>query len=213
VWSYELGEKARLFDRRLTLDASLYYEDWQNIQLEALPGDWPLNINGEHATIYGGEAEAKAALGGGFDLSLSGSYTDASVDPGPHWLIEPLHKLSDVAPVNGDLILSYSHDLSDRYRFNAQLENAYVGKRFSLAFPYGFTTNGEYVALPSYDLTNLRAGIQSGDGWGVSVFVNNVFNQRAELESLLQETLPSAAFNRIVTNQPLTAGIDLTFHL
>jgi iron complex outermembrane recepter protein len=213
VWSYELGEKARLFDRRLTLDASLYYEDWQNIQLEALPGDWPLNINGEHATIYGGEAEAKAALGGGFDLSLSGSYTDASVDPGPHWLIEPLHKLSDVAPVNGDLILSYTRDLSDRYRFNAQLENAYVGKRFSLAFPYGFTTNGEYIALPSYDLTNLRAGIQSSDGWGVSVFVNNVFNQRAELESLLQETLPSAAFNRIVTNQPLTAGIDLTFHL
>jgi outer membrane receptor protein involved in Fe transport len=213
VWSYELGEKARLFDRRLTLDASLYYEDWQNIQLEALPGDWPLNINGEHASIYGGEAEAKAALGGGFDLSLSGSYTDASVDPGPHWLIEPLHKLSDVTPVNGDLILSYSHDLTDRYRFNAQLENAYVGKRFSLAFPYGFTTNGEYIALPSYDLTNLRAGIQSSDGWGVTVFVTNLFNQRAQLESLLQETLPSAAFNRIVTNQPLTAGIDLSFRM
>ncbi len=213
VWSYELGEKARLFDRRLTLDASLYYEDWQNIQLEALPGDWPLNINGEHASIYGGEAEAKAALGAGFDLSVSGSYTDASVDPGPHWLIEPLHKLSDVTPVNGSLILSYTRDLSDKYRLNAELENAYVGKRFSLAFPFGFTTNGEYIALPSYDLTNLRAGIQSSDGWGVTLFVKNLFNQRAELESLLQETLPSAAFNRIVTNQPLTAGIDLTFHL
>ncbi|MGC1301676.1 MAG: TonB-dependent receptor [Caulobacteraceae bacterium] len=211
VWSYEAGQKARFFDRRLTVDASVYYEDWSNIQLEALPGDWPLNINGNHATIYGGEIETQAVLGGGFNLSVSGSYTDASVDPGPHWLITPLHKLSDVAPVNASLILSYSKDITDAYRFNAELENAYVGKRFSLAFPFGFSTNGEYIALPSYDLTNLRAGIQSRDGWGVSLFVNNVFNQRAQLESLLQETLPSAAFNRIVTNQPLTAGVDLSY--
>jgi hypothetical protein len=41
--------------------------------------------------------------------------------------------------------------------------------------------------------------------------VNNVFNKHAQLESLYQETLPSAAFNRIVTNQPMTAGIDLTY--
>ncbi len=52
VWSYELGEKARFFDRRLTIDSSVYYEDWQNIQLEATPGDWPENINGNHAAIY-----------------------------------------------------------------------------------------------------------------------------------------------------------------
>ncbi|WP_158915206.1 TonB-dependent receptor [Caulobacter sp. S45] len=211
VWSYEAGQKARFFDRRLTVDASVYYEDWSNIQLEALPGDWPLNINGNHATIYGGEVETQAVLGGGFNLSVSGSYTDASVDPGPHWLITPLHKLSDVAPVNGDLILSYAKDFSNGYRFSAELENAYVGKRFSLAFPFGFSTNGEYIALPSYDLTNIRAGVQSPNGWGATVFVKNLFNQRAQLESLLQETLPSAAFNRIVTNQPLTAGIDLTY--
>jgi iron complex outermembrane receptor protein len=38
VWSYEVGEKARFFDRRLTVNSSVYYEDWSNIQLEALPG-------------------------------------------------------------------------------------------------------------------------------------------------------------------------------
>jgi len=45
------------------------------------------------------------------------------------------------------------------------------------------------------------------------LFANNLLNKRAELESLFQENLPSAAFNRIVTNQPRTVGVDLTYSL
>jgi iron complex outermembrane recepter protein len=211
VWSYEVGEKARLLDRRLIVNASLYYEDWKNIQLEALPGDWALNINGDRATIYGGELETRAILGAGFQLDASLGLTHAWVDPGPHWQITPRNKLSDVAPVNANLGLSYSKDLTAKYRFTARAESAYVGQRYSLAFPFGFSLNGKYVPLPGYDLTNLRAGIQSSDGWSASLFANNVFNKHAQLESLFQETLPSASFNRIVTNQPMTVGVDLTF--
>ena len=211
VWSYELGEKARLFDRRLTIDSSVYYEDWQNIQLEAVPGDWPENINGNSAKIYGGEIEAKAALGSGFQLSAGGGYTHADVDPGPHWQIVPQHKLSDVAPLTLDATLSYTRELTDRYTLTALIENSYVGQRYSIAFPIGYTTNAAYVPLPSYDLTNLRAGIQSEAGWTASLFVNNLFDKHAELENLWQQTLPAASFNRIVTNQPLTAGIDISW--
>ncbi len=211
VWSYEIGEKARFFDRHLTINASLYYEDWNNIQLLALPGDWALNINGNHATIYGGEIETRAILGGGFQLSASAGYTHARVNPGPHWQITPTNRLSDVAPLTGNVILSYSRNLTDKYTLNAQIESAYVGKRYSLAFPYGYSLNGEYIRLPDYALTNMRVGITSSDGWGAALFVNNLFNKKAQLESLFQETLPSASFNRIVTNQPLTAGLDLTY--
>jgi outer membrane receptor protein involved in Fe transport len=213
VWSYEIGQKAKVFDRRVTLDASLYYEDWSNIQLEALPGDWALNINGDHANIFGGEIETNAILGAGFDLAVSASYTDAVVDPGPHWQITPVHKLSDVAPVTGNVVLSYSRTLTPKYQLKASVENGYTGRRYSLAFPYGYSLNGTYIELPDYDLTNIRVGIHSADGWGASLFVNNLFNKHAQLESLFQETLPSASFNRIVTNQPLTAGIDLTYRL
>ena len=38
VWTYEIGEKAKFFNRRLILDASLYYENWQHPQLLAYPG-------------------------------------------------------------------------------------------------------------------------------------------------------------------------------
>lgn len=91
------------------------------------------------------------------------------------------------------------------------MENAYVSHRYSLAFPYGYSLNGEYISLRSYDLTNARVVIQSSDGWDTALFVNNAFNKHAQLESLFQEDLPSAAFNRIVTNQPRTVGIDLTY--
>jgi outer membrane receptor protein involved in Fe transport len=211
VWSYEVGEKARFLDRRLTINASVYYEDWNNIQLEALPGDWALNINGNHATIYGAEIETRAVLPAGFKLEASTSYTHAWVDPGAHWQLTPTHTLSDVAPVTGDAIATYTRDLTEKYAFTARWETSYVGQRYSLAFPYGYSLNGEYVPLPAYSLTNIRAGIQSTDGWGAAVFVNNLFNKHAQLESLFQETLPSASFNRIVTNPPLTAGVDLTW--
>ena len=211
VWSYEVGEKARFFDRRLTVNASAYYEDWSDIQLEALPGDWPENINGKSAKIFGGEIEARAVLGGGFQASVAAGLTHAQVDAGPHWQIQPIHKLSDVAPVTADASLTYEKPLNDTYTFTARLENSYVGQRYSLAFPVGFTLNGAYTPLPAYDLTNIRFGIQSSDGWTASFFVNNLFNTQAQLENLLQETLPSAAYNRILTNQPLTGGLDVSY--
>ncbi|MDB5363946.1 MAG: TonB-dependent receptor [Rhodospirillales bacterium] len=211
VWSYEVGEKARFFDRRLTVNASAYYEDWSNIQLEALPGDWPENINGKSAKIFGGEIEARAVLGYGFQLSVGAGLTHAQVNAGPHWQIVPIHKLSDVAPVTTDASLTYEKPLTDKYIFTARLENSYVGQRYSLAFPVGFTLNGAYTPLPAYDLTNIRFGIQSSDGWSASFFVNNLFNTQAQLENLLQETLPSAAYNRVLTNQPLTGGLDVSY--
>ncbi|WP_375381811.1 TonB-dependent receptor [uncultured Sphingomonas sp.] len=212
VWSYEVGEKLRLLDRRLTINGSVYYEDWDHIQLLALPGDWQLNINGNKAKIYGGEIETRGVLGAGFELKVSASYTHARVDSGPHWQIVPADRLSDVAPVTANAILSYSHDIGGGLALTASGENGYTGKRYSLAFPFGYSLNGRYILLPDYDLTNLRVGLRSEKGWSASLFVDNVFNKHAQLESLFQETLPAASFNRIVTNQPLTGGIDLSFH-
>jgi outer membrane receptor protein involved in Fe transport len=211
VWSYEIGEKARFFGRRLTVNASVYYEHWRNIQLEAYPDDWALNINGDFATIYGAEIEILAKLGGGFDLQLSGGYVGARLDGGPHWDIVPLHTLPEVAPESGTAVINYSKSFNDAFTFTAKLENTYTGRRYSLAFPEPYTPYGAYVPMAGYDLTNIRFGVRYRDAWTATAFVDNVFNKHAQLESLYMENLGSAAFNRIVTNQPLTAGVDLTY--
>jgi outer membrane receptor protein involved in Fe transport len=101
VWSYELGEKARFFDRRLTVNASVYYEDWHNIQLEAYPDDWAMIINGKYAHIAGADIDVRAILGGGFDLEVSAGYLRETLNGGPHWDIPPTGVLPEVAPVSG----------------------------------------------------------------------------------------------------------------
>jgi iron complex outermembrane receptor protein len=214
VWSYEMGSKSRWLGRRLMVNASLYYEDWKNIQLLAYPDDWAFNINGNHATIYGGDVEVRALLGAGFELSGSIGYLHDDLDGGPHWVIAPTDVLPDVAPVNGNLILSYATPLLKRFVLKAQMETVYVGPRYSLDFLYypGYAENGEYNQLPGYALTNFRVGIGSQlNDWDVTLFVNNAFNKQAYLEYLYTETQPSAAFNRVVSNQPLTAGIDMNY--
>jgi outer membrane receptor protein involved in Fe transport len=212
VWSYEVGEKARFFDRRLTVNASAYYEHWSHIQLEAYPDDWALNINGNYANVYGGEIDILAILGAGFSLQVSGGYVHEYLDGGPHWDIPPLHILPEVAPESGTVILSYSRPLSDAVTLTAKLENTFTGRRYSLAFPYPNNAYGQYVPVAAYDLTNIRVGVKVRDRWSASVFVDNVFNKHAQLESLYTENLASAAFNAVVTNQPLTAGVDLAYH-
>ncbi len=211
VWSYEIGEKARFFDRRLTVNASAYYEHWHDIQLEAYPDDWALNINGNVAIIYGAEVDILAVLGAGFDVQLSGGYVNSRLDGGPHWDIAPVNKLPEVAPETGSAILNYSRPLSQDLTFTAKVENSYTGPRYSLAFPEPYTASGAYVPMAAYDLTNIRAGLKYGDVWSATVFVDNVFNKHAQLESLYPENLGDAAFNRVITNQPLTAGVDLTY--
>jgi iron complex outermembrane recepter protein len=210
LWSYELGEKARLFDRRMTVNASVYYEKWSNVQLLELPNDYLLTDNGGTAKIYGGEIEVRAALGGGFQLGLSGGYTHASLKAGVHYTIQPFDELPDVPTHTADINLTYSHAIGDKHQFTARVENTYVASRLDLTFPPGFGT-GKLTSLPSYDLTNIRAGIHADAGWGAALFANNVFNKQAYLENMTQLTLTNASFNRVTTNQPLTIGVDLTY--
>jgi iron complex outermembrane recepter protein len=64
--------------------------------------------------------------------------------------------------------------------------------------------------LPSYDLTNLRAGVDGGH-WSAVLFVNNVTDKRALLNNITQDASNLADFNRVAVSQPRTTGIDLNY--
>jgi outer membrane receptor protein involved in Fe transport len=211
VWSFEVGEKGRFFDRRLTVNASVYYEDWRNIQLEAFPNDWALNINGNYAHIYGADLDTRTELGGGFQFEFAIGYLYEYLDGGPHWIIQPVHRLPEVAPVSGTAALNYALPLTSTYTLTARLEDSYTGPRYSIFFSDPYEFSGIYKQLPGYSLVNFRLGIKSGDKWSATGFVNNLTNKHAQLESMFTENEPQPDFTRIITNQPLTAGVDLTY--
>jgi iron complex outermembrane receptor protein len=211
VLSYELGEKARLLDHRLTVNASIYYEDWRHVQLEAYPNDWALNINGNYVSIYGTDIDVLAELGFGFQFEVAAGYLYEWLDGGPHWVIQPVHKMPEVAPESGTVALNYFASLGSSYTFTARLENSYTGPRYSIFFSNPNEFTGTYRQLPGYDLINARAGVKFRDTCSATLFINNLTNKRAQLESMFTENEPQPDFTRIVTNQPLTAGVDLTY--
>jgi iron complex outermembrane recepter protein len=72
-------------------------------------------------------------------------------------------------------------------------------------------TQAEFIydpKLPAYDLLNLRAGLRRNT-WDVSVFINNVTDERALL-SLDQERNTRARIGYL-TNQPRTIGVSTRF--
>ena len=211
LWSYELGEKLKLFDRRLRINASAYYEDWQAIQLEQLPFGYPLFDNVNAAHIYGGELEMQGVLS--YHLQVGGSlgYTHATLASTQHGF-NAGDRLPDVPKWSGGANITYTTALDENHDFVARLDDTYVGDRVGLGSYQGFSGYAQ-TPLASYNLVNARTSITSKAGWTAALFVNNLTNKHAEMENAAQLGLPNASYNRVVTNQPRTFGIDVSFKM
>jgi outer membrane receptor protein involved in Fe transport len=216
LWSYEVGEKAQFLERRLIVNASVYYEDWTQIQLEELPFGYPLFDNAGDAKIYGGELELNALLGGGFTASVSGAYTDAKLEPGPHYTIvlqgQPVGYpaatvVPDVPKYTANVGLDYLHELSGPLSLVAHADYTYTGQRYDLVA----INQGQMWSLPGYGLVNLRLGVKSVSAWNASLFATNLANNHPALENMTALNLANPAFNRVITSQPRTVGLDFSF--
>jgi outer membrane receptor protein involved in Fe transport len=216
LWSYEVGEKARFLDRRLIVNASVYYEDWTQIQLEELPFGYPLFDNAGDAKIYGGELEINALLGGGLTASVSGAYTHATLEPGPHYTIvldgqlpgEPASTVvPDVPKYTANVGLDYLHALNGPLSLVAHADYTYTGQRYDLVA----INQGQMWSLPGYGLVNLRLGVKSVSAWNASLFATNLANNHPALENMTALNLANPDFNRVITSQPRTVGLDFNF--
>jgi outer membrane receptor protein involved in Fe transport len=208
LWSYEAGEKAKLMGGALRLNASVFYENWQNIQLEELPCNYPLFDNANSAHIYGGEIEMKALLGKNLSLGANAGYTHATLADSSHGF-NAGDRLPDVAPFTASINLTYHRPINDNIELTARLENSFTGNRVDLTFPGGMPKSQSPLA--SYDLTNLRVGL-GADKWTAALFANNLFNKVTQLENSVQLSLYNASYNRMAMSQPRTIGVDLSYH-
>jgi outer membrane receptor protein involved in Fe transport len=208
VWSYEIGEKTKLFGNKLRLNSSLYFENWERIQLEELPADYPLFDNANTAHIYGGEVELEAILTNSWTLGASVGLTHAVLAETSHGF-QAGDRLPSVPSATGNVNLNCHRPLNDRYKLTARLDTTYTGSRVDLTFPGGVPDTQSPLA--AYTLTNLRVGLNAEAGWQVALFANNVTNKRAQLENIAEITFANSAFNRVETNQPRTIGVDLGF--
>jgi outer membrane receptor protein involved in Fe transport len=214
VWNYEIGEKSALFDHRMTLDVSGYYERWLHPQLATNFAGDGITANGADVRIEGLEGELRALLTQDWDLLVnigytSAKFTQASAITGyPNGLDVP-----DTPKLTASAVLQWHHPLTDSLSLFSSLEDDYVGSRTDA--PYGETItlwnyNQYLIHLPSYSLVNLHLGLMA-DKWTAALFIDNLTDRQVLLDPQPQIDLQTAAYTRYTENRPLTAGVDLTY--
>jgi iron complex outermembrane receptor protein len=156
------------------------------------------------AHIYGAELEINAVLVQGLVASVNGSWTHAQyiANAVPTTTID--ERLQEVPEVTAAASLNYRHGITDGLAFIGRVENNYVGSRID--------TTAQANFLPSYDLTNIRAGVE-GSNWTAVLFANNVTNRLALLTNSPAINVNVSTFNRTAVEQPLTFGIDLSYRM
>ncbi len=204
VWSYELGEKFRNSDGRITLNSAVYFENWEHIQQNIpLACGFPFTGNAGEAHIYGVETELDALLAPGLVFAINGSWSHARYTQNavPATTID--ERVQNVPDATGAASLSYRHEIVSGLRFVGRVDYSYVGSRID--------TTAQANYLPSYALTNLRAGVEA-DHWSALAYVNNVANKMALLSNSPAINVNVPTFNRTAVSQPLTFGVDVTYH-
>jgi len=202
VWSYELGEKTRLLDGRVSVNGAVYYEDWADIQREiTLSCGYIFTDNAGAAAVKGAELEVSGKISSDWTAKVNAGYTDAyytriSLEAG----VMKGDPLPDVSKVSSSQSLIFHHDISDQYALIGRIQNDYVGPKVDVTY---YVDN-----LPGYDILSGRFGLQTPT-WSGVFFVNNATNQRAQLTAINSIVLNIPTYTRVVTNQPRTFGIDL----
>jgi outer membrane receptor protein involved in Fe transport len=201
VWSYELGEKGRFFDGRVTFNSDAFYIVWSKVQqLVALGCGLSFTANGPNAVVKGGEAELQAILTRGLTLSQSVGYADAAFSEAyPAAAIVAGQPLLDAPRWTMSTSLRFERPLGT-LTLVAQAQNSYQSTSYDLSY--------QLNRLPGRDLTNLRIGLETKK-WSTYAFANNVLNRQYPLENLNLLVFTGPAYNRVATNQPLTAGIEV----
>jgi iron complex outermembrane recepter protein len=203
--NYEIGFKGDLLDHRLTIDTSLYYIDWTDIQVQLFDPQ-----NGLYYFSNGGRAKSE-----GVELSMnSHPWQGFSFSGWVVWneaiLTDDLPVSSAVAGMAGDQLpygsrWSGNVSLQQDFPISGQLTGfaggdvSYVGDRLG-----PFQPVPPRQTLPAYARTDLRAGLRF-DTWTVNLFANNVTDRRGVLQGGIGY-FPSFAFQYI---EPRTIGVSV----
>ena len=198
AWTYEVGSKYQSSDRRLSLAAAVFYNDYKdyvglNSILRTGPSFTTIDLNSGDITSYGVELE------GSFKLT-------------PQWTVNGGGSLMHARLTNTDIYTATtgrtlaSNRLSFQPDWNFSLNTNYVvpvgngnvifdagvvgkGSRIPASIQQQtpeFPGQPELRALKAYVLTNGSIGYQIG-GIEVTGFVNNLFNKKY-FESYIERT-------------------------
>jgi iron complex outermembrane receptor protein len=201
VKNYEIGSKNNLFGNRVSIDASVYYIQWNGIQQQVTLPICGVNYiaNLGAAVSKGGDLQVDVAATDHLTLESAIGYTDAYYSktsyPGP-LATTPVSAEGDaIVGQGGNAPAPWTLTLGANYKFRAFGLNSFVrvdaehetknNRLTSAADPNTVQylscsqlSGGAapcYAAPPAFTFVSLRAGTDLG-GWNVSAFVDNLLD-------------------------------------
>jgi iron complex outermembrane receptor protein len=206
IWNYELGAKTAWLDRRLTVNADVYYIDWRNVQQLIVLPTCGANItaNFGHAQSKGGELEIQAKPVQALLLILGVSYNEAkllSTIAGAQG--QPGNTLEDAPRWIGSAAAEYDVKLSARLSGYARMDANATSVQYN-----SFDPTSIWYRRAGYSLANLRFGGRSGN-WDASLFAENLFDKHAETAVPVSYAVDLPTTRRLAINQPRAIGLEL----
>lgn len=187
LWSYEIGAKDRLLDRRLAIEASAFLIDWRNIQTSVnLPSCAEMfTANRGRAISRGIDFQAAAIITDGLKLGAMVGYTDAyypdAAFGAPVGGVTPLlnaagDKLANVLPWSAAANVEYSRDISPLWgnaRTYVRVEYRWLSAASALnPAAAGYDPQTSPYQNQAYGVLNLRLGVLHAR-LDASVYVDN----------------------------------------
>jgi iron complex outermembrane recepter protein len=182
--NYEMGFKGGLFDRKLSLDASVYHIKWKDMQLEssiAVPFFFTYVDNITEAKSEGVELSVEAKPWSGMTIVAWTAWNNAEIIEN----IPPPQSTPAAAPIRAGSQLPFSSRFSSSLSLDQEFPvgfgmTGFAGATASYVDDRAGSIANESVFLPSYIQTDVRAGIRYGS-WTLNAYANNVLDERGLL--------------------------------
>lgn len=192
LWNYEVGARAELFDRRLTISGAAYYIDWSNVQGYLAFGAFGAFGNAGDAESKGFELEITARPITGLSISAGFGYSNAKLTRADPTFGAPVGGALPFAPkVTFTINPEYEWAVGGDWRAFIGGNVQYQSKRYS-------NIEGVFLSVPleAYGTVDLHAGLRSGK-FDITLFAKNI-----------SDVYAGVADNSTMFNAPAAMGIN-----
>ena len=174
VKSYEIGTKSRFMDGRASLNASLFFNDYEDFQLETFANLLPEVFNVGDVESKGLELEGRFLVTQNFELAGTYAYLDSTIDS------------SDFEPglVGNDTPHSPEHSASAQahWYIDSGIGEWKLSGIWTYSDNYWFDIQNS-LEQPSYQVLDLRASLTGQNGnWQIAGFVDNAADEEYFVE-------------------------------
>ena len=198
--NFEFGVKTAFADNRITLNASAYSIDWDDIPVFVNENGCPRNENAGKAKSQGIEIELQAQLTESLRWDMSASYVDATLEETSS-IGTAGDPLPGSADYNASVAIQYDFTLAN-YNSFARIDYAYIGEYYNNLTEIGTEAGG-------FGQANLSLGVDI-DQLSVNLFANNLTNENG----LTWVETNRAGFsddNSAYRIRPRTIGVNLSY--